>query len=90
MKLMKGLPALAGFAIINGRINGSFPAVYWDELIRELFMKLKNDGESVPKIRMFGDEIDLDKALQNKKLWGTETGVGWLEPVRQSSVENIL
>jgi hypothetical protein len=86
-ELWKRLPALDGLAIIIDRFCREENL---HKLILDFFTKLKNDVETGPKIRTFGDEKEFEKALQDKKLWGAESAEGWLEPVRQPSVENIL
>lgn len=76
-ELMKGLPALDGLAIISDRFRR---VENLHKLTLDFLTKLKNDGETVPKIRTFGYEKEFEKALQDKKLWGAESAEGGLEP----------
>jgi hypothetical protein len=74
-ELIKSLPALDGLAGIYDRIRGVGYRHWRHEQTASFFEKLKNDRETVLKIRTFGHEKDLEKALQYNKLWDAESEV---------------
>ncbi len=91
MKLMQRLEALDGLAVIYDRVRGEEDQHWWHVQTVGIFTKLKNVRDTVLKIRLFEYEKNLEKALQNNKLWSAESEVGWL--VGQSgnpSVENVI
>ncbi len=74
-ELIKSLPALDGLAGIYNRTRGVEDRRWWHVQTVSFFEKLKNDRETVLKIRTFGYEKDLETALQNNKLWGAKSEV---------------